>query len=253
MSEQSSQVCITQRAPTLTRACHLQRGAAWHRPALRRHSLLLPPPPRPRPPYAPLIAIGRRRYCCAVQATAVASRGPEASRGQQAVAGNPATARWKIFLCRYLIYYRCANAPRPPHLRAPHQRQPHRRTCSACTAARLTDTPARASAILVQTVKNFVPAEKHASLDEMLRRYTNKQLGKQQVRRRRDAVDCARCTRGGMSCHCDGASRATLSKAGRGARVPSAAGRLLRCDQWLARGREARAEASTGAARWYTL
>lgn len=34
---------------------------------------------------------------------------------------------------------------------------------------------------LLQTVKNYVGAEKHEQLDEMLRRYTSKQLGKQQL------------------------------------------------------------------------
>ena len=33
----------------------------------------------------------------------------------------------------------------------------------------------------VQTVKNFVAPDKHEQLDEMLKRYTSKQLGKQQV------------------------------------------------------------------------
>ena len=35
---------------------------------------------------------------------------------------------------------------------------------------------------LLQTVKNYVGQEKHNQLDEMLHRYTSKQLGKQQVR-----------------------------------------------------------------------
>ena len=34
---------------------------------------------------------------------------------------------------------------------------------------------------LLQTVKNFVGADKHGALDEMLKRYTSKQLGKQQL------------------------------------------------------------------------
>ena len=34
---------------------------------------------------------------------------------------------------------------------------------------------------LLQTVKNYVGPEKHEQLDEMLQRYTSKQLGKQQV------------------------------------------------------------------------
>ena len=34
---------------------------------------------------------------------------------------------------------------------------------------------------LLQTVKNFVSADKHEQLDEMLKRYTSKQLGKQQL------------------------------------------------------------------------
>lgn len=34
---------------------------------------------------------------------------------------------------------------------------------------------------LLQTVKNFVSQDKHQQLDEMLKRYTSKQLGKQQL------------------------------------------------------------------------
>jgi hypothetical protein len=34
---------------------------------------------------------------------------------------------------------------------------------------------------LLQTVKNYVGTDKHEQLDEMLRRYTSKQLGKQQL------------------------------------------------------------------------
>jgi hypothetical protein len=37
---------------------------------------------------------------------------------------------------------------------------------------------------LLQTVKNYVGEDKHGQLDEMLHRYTSKQLGKQQVRQR---------------------------------------------------------------------
>ena len=56
-------------------------------------------------------------------------------------------------------------------------------TAAAAASARQNapaeDSPARHACS--QTVKKFVAEDKHEALDEMLKRYTTKQLGKQQV------------------------------------------------------------------------
>ena len=57
----------------------------------------------------------------------------------------------------------------------------HMALCARRRAAELRSGLFAKTIVRAQTVKNFVTADKHEALDEMLKRYTSKQLGKQQV------------------------------------------------------------------------